>query len=225
MFIDSCPGFFTVEHFCEIFDNSFIGCIVVDSESMQPVGVNQAICGMLGLSAPDILERKYAGDPNIQPVVEYMLNSVFPIARKYGHSGPTQIRHDVVETGETVFLKVQCFLTKNELIDQNLFILLVVDITEQKIALEKYQSKNLRILSSNAEKRTERRIREKLVRMNLTPMETEVCLRLRKNMTNKDIAADLGIADATVKTHRRNLRAKLELNGSRQSLYRFLIQL
>lgn len=47
----------------------------------------------------------------------------------------------------------------------------------------------------------------------LTPREQDVVLRAAINMSNKEIANDLGIAESTVKMHRNHAFAKLDVNN------------
>ncbi len=47
----------------------------------------------------------------------------------------------------------------------------------------------------------------------LSPKQIKVLEHVAKGMTNKEIGQKLGIAESTVKTHRRNICMKLNLKG------------
>lgn len=57
----------------------------------------------------------------------------------------------------------------------------------------------------------------------LTAMERRVLKLIAQNKTSKDIAQELFISPFTVETHRRNIRAKLELSGT-QPVLRFALE-
>jgi len=59
---------------------------------------------------------------------------------------------------------------------------------------------------------------------NLTPTERQVLKLIAEYQTNNQIAETLFISPATVKTHRRNICAKLELEGN-HSLMKFAVEL
>ena len=54
--------------------------------------------------------------------------------------------------------------------------------------------------------------------ISLTSQELRIISMIRQGMTNDDIAEQLYIAPATVKTHRRNIRKKLGLAGAKNRL-------
>lgn len=47
----------------------------------------------------------------------------------------------------------------------------------------------------------------------LSPKQIKVLEHVAKGMTNKEIGRELGITESTVKTHRRNICRKLNLEG------------
>src|SRR6267142_3257577 len=69
-----------------------------------------------------------------------------------------------------------------------------------------------RATARDVEERMARASRDALrTRLNLlTPREREVCMLVAAGRLNKQIAAELGIAEKTVKTHRARVMAKLE---------------
>lgn len=56
----------------------------------------------------------------------------------------------------------------------------------------------------------------------LTPREIEVCRLVRDGSSTKEIASNLHLTFETVQTHRKNIRRKLGLNGSKASLQMFI---
>jgi FixJ family two-component response regulator len=59
------------------------------------------------------------------------------------------------------------------------------------------------------QKRTD--ARERLAR--LTPRETQVCFLVSKGLLNKQVAAELGLSEPTVKAHRQQVMAKLKVDS------------
>jgi LuxR family maltose regulon positive regulatory protein len=51
----------------------------------------------------------------------------------------------------------------------------------------------------------------------LSEREIEVLILLDRRLTNKEIAAQLGISPLTVRTHTRNIYRKLDVNSRRQA--------
>lgn len=47
-------------------------------------------------------------------------------------------------------------------------------------------------------------------RYNLTPREAQILILITQGKTNKQIAEELHLAETTVETHRRNMKAKLK---------------
>ncbi len=60
------------------------------------------------------------------------------------------------------------------------------------------------------------------VRFGLTPREIEICTLIRAGHSTGDIAGLLHLSEATVQTHRRNIRRKLGIKGGRGNLSVFL---
>ena len=54
----------------------------------------------------------------------------------------------------------------------------------------------------------------------LTTREQEILLLIRLGKTNKEVAADLGVSVNTIKTHMKNLFAKLEVSNRTQATLR-----
>ena len=70
-------------------------------------------------------------------------------------------------------------------------------------------------LERDHSRRTERAVREALDTRfgRLTPREQEVCALVAAGLLNKQIAAELGTTEKTVKVHRGRVMAKLEVNS------------
>jgi FixJ family two-component response regulator len=70
-------------------------------------------------------------------------------------------------------------------------------------------------LKEDERQRGERRrradARERLAR--LTPRETQVCFLVCKGLLNKQVAAELGLSEPTVKAHRQQVMAKLKVDS------------
>jgi DNA-binding CsgD family transcriptional regulator len=59
-------------------------------------------------------------------------------------------------------------------------------------------------------------------RTSLSAREVSIALMIRHGWSSADIAQSLQLAPETVKSHRRNIRKKLGLTGSHQSLRLYL---
>lgn len=59
----------------------------------------------------------------------------------------------------------------------------------------------------------------------LTAREIEICNMIKNGLCSKEIADQLGITSRTVEIHRGNIRKKLGISGSSQSLASFLLEL
>ena len=72
-----------------------------------------------------------------------------------------------------------------------------------------------RALARDSRERADRnRVREARARFEvLTPREREVLLHLLRGQLNKEVAADLGTTERTIKAHRANLMAKLQIES------------
>lgn len=55
-----------------------------------------------------------------------------------------------------------------------------------------------------------------------TPVEARVAAMIKNGLTNQDIARELKVSVETVKTHRRNIREKLEIKNKKINLRTFL---
>ncbi len=60
--------------------------------------------------------------------------------------------------------------------------------------------------------------------LRLSPREVEVCQLIQVGRSGKEIAEFLNMSFETVQTHRKNIRRKLGLRGSKTSLYKYLRQ-
>ena len=67
------------------------------------------------------------------------------------------------------------------------------------------------------------RVRRRSAVEQLTPREREVLVRIARGLTNKEIAAELGISPRTVETHRDSLARKLKMR-SVADLTRFVME-
>lgn len=62
----------------------------------------------------------------------------------------------------------------------------------------------------------------KIQEHNLTPRETEILEQLVKGLLYKEIAFDLGIGLETVRTHLRNIYAKLHVRTRTEAVVKYL---
>jgi FixJ family two-component response regulator len=89
------------------------------------------------------------------------------------------------------------------------FLLKPVKHDELLAAVDRAVERSARVRAAKAERgAAEARIAQ------LTPREREVCDRLTRGMLNKQIAADLGMSEATVKIHRARVLEKLGVEST-----------
>ena len=62
-----------------------------------------------------------------------------------------------------------------------------------------------------------REVRTPQMRESLTARETDTLRLVAKGMTNKEVAAELGVSEVTVKTHVSNVLSKLNLSSRTQA--------
>lgn len=72
-------------------------------------------------------------------------------------------------------------------------------------------------LDPRAQKRLVREVRTPTMRESLTGRETDTLRLIAKGMANKQIAAELGVSEVTVKTHVSNVLSKLGLQSRTQA--------
>lgn len=72
-------------------------------------------------------------------------------------------------------------------------------------------------LDPRAQKRLLREVRTPTMRESLTPRETDTLRLVAKGMANKEIAAELGVSEVTIKTHVSSVLSKLDLQSRTQA--------
>lgn len=72
-------------------------------------------------------------------------------------------------------------------------------------------------LDPRAQKRLVREVRTPTMRESLTPRETDTLRWVAKGLANKEIAAELGVSEVTVKTHVSSILSKLNLQSRTQA--------
>lgn len=72
-------------------------------------------------------------------------------------------------------------------------------------------------LDPRAQKRLLREVRTPTMRESLTPRETDTLRLVAKGLANKEIAAQLGVSEVTVKTHVSSILSKLDLKSRTQA--------
>lgn len=72
-------------------------------------------------------------------------------------------------------------------------------------------------LDPRAQKRLLREVRTPTMRESLTPRETDTLRLVAKGMANKEIAAELGVSEVTIKTHVSSVLSKLGLQSRTQA--------
>lgn len=72
-------------------------------------------------------------------------------------------------------------------------------------------------LDPRAQKRLLREVRTPTMRESLTPRETDTLRLVAKGFANKEIAAQLGVSEVTIKTHVSSVLSKLDLQSRTQA--------
>ncbi len=72
-------------------------------------------------------------------------------------------------------------------------------------------------LDPRAQKRLLREVRTPTMRESLTPRETDTLRLVAKGLANKEIAAQLGVSEVTIKTHVSSVLSKLDLQSRTQA--------
>ena len=72
-------------------------------------------------------------------------------------------------------------------------------------------------LDPKAQKRLVREVRTPQMRESLTARETDTLRLVAKGMTNKEVAAELGVSEVTIKTHVSSVLSKLNLSSRTQA--------
>jgi len=72
-------------------------------------------------------------------------------------------------------------------------------------------------LDPRAQKRLLREVRTPTMRESLTPRETDTLRLVAKGLANKEIAAELGVSEVTIKTHVSSVLSKLGLQSRTQA--------
>ena len=72
-------------------------------------------------------------------------------------------------------------------------------------------------LDPRAQKRLLREVRTPTMRESLTPRETDTLRLVAKGLANKEIAAELGVSEVTIKTHVSSVLSKLDLQSRTQA--------
>ena len=101
------------------------------------------------------------------------------------------------------------------------FILPVVTKLRSDEALHKYWAQ-LDMLTMQIEDLTSGSSMDSRVAMSLSVTELKVASLVKNGITTEEIARQLHIAETTVRTHRKNIRKKLQINHAQYSLRNFL---
>ncbi len=103
---------------------------------------------------------------------------------------------------------------------RSLIIPMVTKLTNDE-ALHKYWAQ-LEILTTQIEDLTSGFAMDSRVVMTLSFTELKIASLVKKGITTEEIARQLNIAETTVRTHRKNIRKKLQINHVQYSLRNFL---
>ena len=103
---------------------------------------------------------------------------------------------------------------------RNLIIPLVVKLRNDQ-ALQKYGSQ-LDMLTTQIEDLTSGFAMDSRVALTLSFTELRIASLVKNGVTTEEIARQLHIAESTVRTHRKNIRKKLNINNAQYSLRNFL---
>jgi FixJ family two-component response regulator len=104
---------------------------------------------------------------------------------------------------------------------RNLIIPMVVKLRDDQ-ALQKYRVQ-LDMLTTQIEDLTSGFAMDSRVAMALSFTELRIASLVKNGVTTEEIARQLHVAESTVRTHRKNIRKKLNINNAQYSLRNFLI--
>lgn len=113
------------------------------------------------------------------------------------------------ETGKEIILKIRCLIIP------------VIEKLQRASNFADYQSE-LVMLTSYVEDLTSDMASDTEVSTVLTPTELRIASLIKNGLSSEEIADHLCIAGCTVKTHRKNMRKKLDLDNSKHSLRIYL---
>ncbi|MGA2938269.1 MAG: helix-turn-helix transcriptional regulator, partial [Syntrophobacteraceae bacterium] len=103
---------------------------------------------------------------------------------------------------------------------RNLIIPMVVKLRDDQ-ALQKY-GVQLDMLTTQIEDLTSGFAMDSRVALTLSFTELRIASLVKNGITTEEIARQLHIAESTVRTHRKNIRKKLNINNAQYSLRNFL---
>ena len=104
----------------------------------------------------------------------------------------------------------------------------IIPIIERlrKCNLNTLQNNNLNLIESKLNDILSRFVHRLSARyINLTPMELQIAHLIRQNKNTKEIASLLNLSSKTIESHRKNLRNKLQLKGSKINLTTHLLSI
>jgi DNA-binding CsgD family transcriptional regulator len=103
-----------------------------------------------------------------------------------------------------------------------LLIVPIVEKLERDKSLKGYKAE-LHVLKGHIEDLTSSLSRETTIASRLSPTEVRIASMIMNDLTSQEIAGQLNISLSTVKTHRRNIRRKLNIRHSDQNLRAYLL--
>jgi len=139
------------------------------------------------------------------------------------------IRQDLLEASSTVtFLLKKMEMDKQELLENisaNFNSLILPYYEKLKLtALNEQQRKYLNIIARNLEDIVSPFARSLTIKgSNLTPTELKVANLVMHGMASKEVADIMNLSPLTVKIHRKQIRKKLGIGGTKENLYSFLV--
>jgi len=203
---------------------SFVGVVVYDIHLGHLIEINDSALEIFGYSQDEVIH-------NPQLFQNLFFNNTFKdfetkilnAALAYGYSSPANFA--IVKKNETIaYIKIQGFMVEDKILKKQYLYCHLVDFTEythMMVYLDEIKSGK----ASRLKEKSEQRIFErKLAGRNLTPAELKICWMLRNGFGTNIISQRLKISPATVLTHRKHIRHKLDLTSQKKTLIEYLIE-
>ena len=181
----------------------------------------------LRMGACDFLEKPIAMDLLCHSVQRALDNRKTEIAYERALDELKHKNQELIEMNETLSELVRVVemirkTTETRIIQQiRTLIMPIMENLKEHEALERYESQ-FAMLIGYIEDIASGLATDLQANYPFSPMELRVALMVKNGMKNQEIAQRLDISLETVKTHRRSMRKKLGLTGTKNSLHAYL---
>ena len=178
----------------------------------------------LRMGAYDFLEKPIARDLLCHSVKRALDNRKTEIEYERALDELKNKNQELIEMNETLseLMRVVEMIRKTteaRIIQQiRTLIVPIMENLKEHVALERYASQ-FAVLIGYIENIASGLATDLQASYPFSPMELRVALMVKNGMKNQDIAQRLAISQETVKAHRRSIRKKLGLTGTKNSLY------